>query len=228
MAATALTAAASLTTVELPFHVHWDVVGLAAVLVIGYAYGISRLSERHAPIGEPAVSRQQMVLFSLGIASFLFVRTWPFHDIGESSLFTFHMIEHLTIALVVPPLLMLGTPWWLMRLLVRPILPVPVIGPIPDIPRLPPFRRMGYLFLQSLVPTIPASFMTLATAPIYPIYEELPRLWGFSVLNDQITAGLIMKFGGAFILWLAIGITFFQWAAEEERHAIGYVPNPSP
>ena len=32
------------------------------------------------------------------------------HDIGDQSLFLFHMIEHLLLALAVPPMLLLGTP----------------------------------------------------------------------------------------------------------------------
>ncbi len=111
----------------------------------------------------------------------------------------FHFGAHA--ALLVTALLM----WW------------PVIGPIPDLPRLAPLPRMGYLFLQSLVPTIPASFLTLAEGVVYKSYETLPRVWGLSVHDDQVIAGLIMKLGGGAVLWLAIAITFFRWFAEEER-----------
>ena len=180
------------------------------------------------------------------------------------------MVEHLVLALGVPPALLKGTPWWLLRLLVRPILPVlrvatkpivalitfnavlalehapaavtlmvenqfahmllhvalfatatlmwwPVIGPIPDLPKMPPFMAMGYLFIQSLVPTIPASFLTFADKPVYTVYETLPRLWGISAHTDQVVAGLIMKIGGGFLLWTVIAVIFFKWAGEEER-----------
>jgi putative membrane protein len=76
---------------------------------------------------------------------------------------------------------------------------------------------MGYLFLQSLIPTIPASFLTFADEPVFPVYETLPRLWGLSVLDDQLIAGLIMKIGGGAVLWTAIAVIFFKWAFEEER-----------
>lgn len=112
-------------------------------------------------------------------------------------------LAHLSIhgALMVTGALM----WW------------PVIGPIPDTPTLPPFVAMGYLFVQSLVPTIPASFLTFADTPVYTIYETLPRLWGISPLDDQVVSGLIMKIGGGIILWTAITVIFFKWAFEEER-----------
>lgn len=265
-------AVAATTAEVLSFHVHWDVIGLTAFLAVGYAYGIRRLAPLYAPRSEPAVTRRQQIAWYSGVALLFLVSGWPVHDIGSGSLFTFHMIEHMVMALVVPPLLLYGMPWWLLRRIVLPVLPVvrfltkplialvvfnavlaaihapfvvefmvtnepahflihaaflvsavfmwwPVIGPIPDLPRLEPFPRMGYLFLQSLVPTVPASFMTLAGKPIYSVYETMPRLWGFDVVADQTVAGLIMKLGGGAILWIAIAWTYFAWAAEEERLA---------
>ncbi len=93
----------------------------------------------------------------------------------------------------------------------------PVIGPIPDTAKLAPPAAMGYLFLQSLVPTVPASFLTFASAPVYDAYVGLPRLWGLSVLDDQLIAGLLMKVGGGVILWTAIAFIWFRWANEEAR-----------
>ena len=252
------------------FHVHWDVFGVVAALAIGYWYGLRRLAPLHAPAGEPAVTGRRIAWFVSGLVLFAAARSWPIHDIGDQSLFSFHMIEHLILALAVPPMLLRGVPPWLMRLLVMPILPVvrfltrplvalvifntvlasihapgviqlmleseaahlgihlglivaallmwwPVIGPVPDLPRLTPFMAMGYLFLQSLVPTVPASFLTFASAPVYDAYANLPRLWGLSVLDDQLIAGLLMKVGGGLILWTVITVIWFRWAAEEER-----------
>lgn len=253
------------------FHLHLDVLGLVFGGAIFYEYGIRRLAATHAPRGEAPVTRRQRILFYSGLATLLIVSGWPLHDIGESSLFIFHMIEHLGISLVAPPLLLYGTPWWLIRLVVRPVLPVlkiltkpvvalvafnatlalihvpaileqmllsglfhfvahavlfgtailmwwPIVGPIPDLPRLEPFQRMGYLFLQSLVPTVPATFLTLGDAPLYPIYETFPRLWGLSAYTDQVIAGLIMKLGGGMLLWGFIAGVFFTWWAEEQRY----------
>ena len=86
---------------------------------------------------------------------------------------------------------------------------------------------MGYLFLQSLVPTIPASFMTLGETPLYEIYTTFPRLWGIDVMTDQIIAGLIMKIGGGLILWVAIAWVFFSWYERrtEVRDGAGVVPS---
>ena len=263
-------AAASVGLDAFPFHVHLELIGVGVAIAVGYVYGLRRLAQRYAPKGEPAVTGRQIAWFVSGLVLLIGVEGWPIHDIGEGSLLSVHMFEHLVIGLIVPPMLLKGTPWWLLRLLVMPILPLlrvltkpvvalilfngtlafmhapamvdlslrnefahflihaslivtstlmwwPVLGPIPDLPKLPPFMAMGYLFVQSLVPTIPASFLTFGDRPLYHIYETLPRLWGVSALDDQVIAGLIMKVGGGLILWTAITVIFFKWAGESER-----------
>jgi putative membrane protein len=93
----------------------------------------------------------------------------------------------------------------------------PVMSPLPEMPPLRAPVQMFYLFLQSLVPTIPASFLTFGTRPLYPVYATFPRIWGFGVLTDQLVAGLIMKIVGGLILWGVIAAIFFRWGAREER-----------
>ena len=255
-----------------PWHVHPEVLGIAVALIIGYVYAIRRRGPRFAPPDQPAVTRSQIVWFVVAIGSYAMVELTPVHDIGAGSLYSVHMVEHLVLTLVFPPAMLFAIPSWLMRLIVRPILPVlrmltkpvvafvlfnvmvalthvpsivtaivttelvhlgvhlalvgtaffmwwPVIGPLPEIPRLQPFPAMGYLFLQSLVPTIPASFLTFADSAVYRIYAELPKLWGIDTVTDQTVGGLIMKVGGGLILWTAIAVIFFRWAADEERSA---------
>jgi putative membrane protein len=94
---------------------------------------------------------------------------------------------------------------------------MPVLSPLPEIPRLPWLPRMIFLFLQSIVPTVPASFLTFGDSPLYKFYEDLPHIWGVSTLEDQQIAGLIMKIGAGLFLWAMIAVIFFRWAAEEER-----------
>ncbi|HEX2192991.1 MAG TPA: cytochrome c oxidase assembly protein [Acidimicrobiales bacterium] len=94
---------------------------------------------------------------------------------------------------------------------------VPVASPLREVPRATPPMQMLYLFLQTVVPTVPASFLTFGHDPLYKVYETFPRLWGISALTDQQTAGLIMKIGGGFFLWTVIAVIFFRWYAREER-----------
>ncbi|MFN8556668.1 MAG: cytochrome c oxidase assembly protein [Dehalococcoidia bacterium] len=95
----------------------------------------------------------------------------------------------------------------------------PVLSPMAELPRLSPPFQMVYLFVQSLVPTVLASFITFARDVVYPFYAEAPRLWGVSALDDQLVAGLIMKIGGGLILWFVITGVFFTWVSRENRKA---------
>jgi putative membrane protein len=94
---------------------------------------------------------------------------------------------------------------------------MPVASPLPEIRRIKPPAQMLYLFLQTIVPTVPASFLTFNDRPLYGIYAEFPRLWGISALTDQQSAGLIMKIVGGLFLWSVIAVIFFRWYQHEEQ-----------
>jgi putative membrane protein len=92
----------------------------------------------------------------------------------------------------------------------------PVLSPLPEFPALSPPGQMLYLFFQSLAPTIPASFLTFGTRPLYPVYIDFPRIWGIDALSDQLIAGLVMKLIGGAILWVVIAVVFFRWGQQEQ------------
>ena len=96
----------------------------------------------------------------------------------------------------------------------------PVMSPLPEMPALAPPGQMLYLFLQSLAPTIPASFLTFGHSPLYPVYATFPRIWGIDALNDQLLAGLIMKLVGGLLLWIVIATIFFRWYNQEQRDGL--------
>lgn len=91
---------------------------------------------------------------------------------------------------------------------------LPVLGPLPEL-RLSPPAQMVYLFLMSIIPTIPAGWLTFADNPVYPAYDTVDRLWGIGVVDDQQAAGFVMKIVGGFFLWGLIAVRFFRWAAAE-------------
>lgn len=255
-----------------PFHVHLDVLVLVAVLEGGYLWALARLRPPGLGSGEPAASRRQVAWYTVGVATLLVAAAWPVHDLGEQYLLSAHMVQHLIISLLVPPMLLLGVPAWLLRRVValaplrwvtrhltRPFValvlfnfvivithwPVlvdlmlrhhslhlaghavlfgsatlmwwPVVDPLPETPGLSHPGKMLYLFLQSIVPTVPASFLTFGSAPLYRFYAEAPRIWGLSVMTDQTIAGLVMKLVGGLILWVVIAVVFFRWYGEEQQ-----------
>ena len=253
------------------WHPHPDVWAFVFLLGFGYWYEVRRIGP-HLDAEGPPVTRRQAAVYTAGVLSLWAVSDWPFHDIAEQHLFLFHMVEHMVIALVSAPLLIAGTPPWLLRrILAHPrLLPalrpltrplaafflfngilvgihwpqmvdlmlssgvyhflihalllaaalvmwIPVLSPVPELKRLPPPLRMLYLFVHSLLPTVPASFLTFGREPLYEVYAAAPRLWGIDVMTDQTLAGLVMKLGGGAILWGVIAVLWFRWYAYEQR-----------
>lgn len=96
----------------------------------------------------------------------------------------------------------------------------PVLNRNPDLPRLGEVGRMVYIFLQSIMPTVPAAFFTFAEGAIYDFYAEAPRPWDISAVSDQQLAGAIMKVWGGLILWTIIAVMFFRWTARDEKERL--------
>ena len=213
------------------------------------------------------VERRRKGFYLLAVGFLWLASDWPMHDISEEHLYSVHMVQHLLITLVVPPLLLLATPEWLARRVVDPARPLarrllrpivvgvtfnvvvaithipwvvntsatngvfhytahlvlfvtaiamwlPVCGPFAEL-RLQPLTKMFYLFAMSVLPTVPAGFLTFAQTPIYEAYDTPLRLWGVTVANDQQMAGLIMKIVGGIYLWTIIAGVFFRWSARQ-------------
>ena len=100
-----------------PFNPHYDVLILVAALLAGYLYAVQRIGPYKVAEGAAPVTTRQMAWFFGGVAALFVAAWWPIHDLAEESMFTFHMIEHLIIGLVVPPMLLLGTPRWLAEMI---------------------------------------------------------------------------------------------------------------
>ena len=111
----------------------------------------------------------------------------------------FHLLVH--VVLVVSAIMM----WW------------PILSTVPELPRLSYPLQMAYLFLQSLLPAVLASFITFSDGVVYRFYGEAPRIWGLSPIDDQQIAGGLMKLVGSLILWGFIAVAFFRWYQGEQR-----------
>ncbi len=88
---------------------------------------------------------------------------------------------------------------------------MPVFGPFAEW-RMPSPLAVGYLFVMSLLPTVPASWLIFADGSVYDVYDTPLRLWGVSVTSDQQAAGVVMKLVGGFYLWTVMAAIFFRWA----------------
>jgi len=91
---------------------------------------------------------------------------------------------------------------------------MPVVSPLPELRASYP-GQMIFLFLNSVLPTVPGGFLTFAEAPLYRVYDHPIRAFGISAVDDQQAAGLIMKLGGGIIIWSLIAFLFFRWVMSE-------------
>lgn len=157
-----------------------------------------------APLGRPSVLAiakrltHPVVAFGIFNSVLLLTHLPPTVDLALSSEW-FHFFVHAT--LVMAAILM----WW------------PVLSPIPELPRLSYGGQMAYLFLQSLLPAVLASFVTFSDRVVYEKYAAAPRIWGLSAIADQQIAGGIMKILGTAILWSFIGVAFFKWYDQDQK-----------
>lgn len=62
---------------------------------------------------------RQVSYFSIGVLVFFIADNGPIHDLSENFLFSAHMLQHILLAFVVSPLLIIGTPGWLLSPLLK-------------------------------------------------------------------------------------------------------------
>ena len=249
---------------SLYWQLHPDVIALCVALLAGYWYAVTRLRSRISDAGR--VKRSQAALFVAGVLVIYVASSSPLHELSEDYLASMHMVQHMGYTLIAPPLLIAGTPGWLLRaplrwkqvfriarLVTLPLVAFaafnavtllthlpstvnialthhwfhfavhvslvltallmwwPILSPIQELPRLSYPLQMGYLFVQSLIPSVLAAFMTFSTGVFYEYYATAPRVWGLTPIEDQQFAGFVMKILGSLILWGFIAYAFFKW-----------------
>ncbi len=99
------------------WHAHPSII--LGLLAFGGAYllGVGPLRQRYR-LGPP-VEGWRVSVFLLGVLVLMGALLSPIHDLGERYLFSFHMLQHMLLMLVFPPLVLIGTPPWLLRPLLR-------------------------------------------------------------------------------------------------------------
>jgi len=251
-------------------------VWLLVLAVIFFGFWAKRIGPKVLPAGTPIATTPQKICFVVAVLLLYLAADWPVHDIAEEHLYFVHMIQHVVITLIVPPLFLLALPSWLARLIIleggygskiirrlsHPITAalifnglsalthwtsvvqwsyesgifhyfvhltlfisgllmwMPVVSPLKEL-RISPPGQMLYLFLISVIPTIPSAWLTFAEGTVYKHYDDGFEMWGISVVTDQQAAGAIMKIIGGFYLWGIILVKFFRYTSKirsENQH----------
>ena len=104
-----------------PLWLAWNlsptlIIGLG-LLIGGYLYAVGPLARRER--WPERASRRQIVAFLSGAAVLVLALLSPLDALGDTYLFSAHMVQHLLIAIVAPPLLLLGVPAPLWERIVR-------------------------------------------------------------------------------------------------------------
>lgn len=250
-----------------PWSWRWQAYPGVWLFVLALA-GAYRLLRRRFPETDRPKFRAWM--FGLGVAVLWIALDWPVGALGAGYLASVHMVQYLLIALVAPPLLLMGLPRGfyealgrgraepLVRVVSHPIVAIalfvaamawthwppvvdtlmvtqsgsflldliwllsgivfwwPVVAPVPDRGWLQEPGKVAYLIVATLVNTGVFAYLTFSPLPLYATYELAPPVSGLSTRDDQLLAGLLMKMGGAVILWTAISILFFRWYRRSE------------
>jgi putative membrane protein len=93
------------------------VIGIAA---LGALYIWASYRMRRSP------TDAQKIFFVSGLLVMFATLNGPIHDLSDDYLFSAHMVQHLLLTLAIPPLLLAGTPGWMLR----PIFSVRGIRPV--------------------------------------------------------------------------------------------------
>jgi putative membrane protein len=121
-----------------------------------YVWGIGPLRRRRN-LGPPVPPARRLA-FASALLVLLLSLNGPMHDLSDYYLFSVHMVQHLLLTLVFPPLLIWGTPGWLLRPLLRP----PAVLPVARVVTRP--------LLAAAIFTL-----TLAVWHLTPFYELMMR-----------------------------------------------------
>lgn len=101
----------------LHWHAHPEVLIGTILIQTAYLIGVGpirgkfNLSDSHAP--------QQTFYFSTGVLLIFLSLSSPLHILSDDYLFSAHMLQHVIITLISPPLLIIGTPNWLIEPIFR-------------------------------------------------------------------------------------------------------------
>ena len=105
------------TPYEFSWALHPSVIIGTGLLGALYFWGIGPLRRRKG-LGPPAAP-WQVASFSAALVVLLVSLNGPIHDLSDYYLFSIHMVQHLVLTLLFPPLLIAGIPGWLLSPLLR-------------------------------------------------------------------------------------------------------------
>lgn len=153
-------------------------VGLIYLQVL-YLVGVGPVRKRFK-LAPKFPTRQAVIFTSAVVLLFLSLQS-PLHTLGDGYLFSAHMVQHLMLTLVCAPMLLIGTPSWL----VRPLLRV----------------RPAAAVLKMVTNWLPAFLVY----NFILVFSHLPALYDFALRNETAHSIQHMAYlGTAILVWWSI------------------------
>jgi len=84
--------------------------------------GLVLLGGLYVFLGGLAAPRRRVASFAAALGVLALALNGPLHNLSDGYLFSAHMVQHLLLMLLFPPLLLYGTPAWVARPFIRPAL----------------------------------------------------------------------------------------------------------
>jgi len=96
----------------------------------------------------------------------------------------------------------------------------PLIQPVPMRRKLTGLQPVAYIGTAKAGLAALGIFLTWSTTAIYPYYEDMPRIWGLSPIEDQNVAGVIMMAEQSVTLALVLVALFIRMLAQSETEQL--------
>lgn len=92
-----------------------------------------------------------------------------------------------------------------------------LLSPIRSRISIGPFGPVVYMLATKLLVGLLGIGITFAPNPLYSFYEDAPRVWGLSALDDQAVAGAIMAIEQSVVMGIVLAVLFVKALEESER-----------
>ncbi|MDT3683122.1 MAG: cytochrome c oxidase assembly protein [Truepera sp.] len=162
-------------------YLNWQLepvlLGMIAASATAYYLAVGPLRRRIAP-GEPYPTKHAIV-FGIGLLALFLNEGSPLHDLAERYLLSAHMAQHLILTYAIAPILLAGTPAWLLRATLAN-------------------RRMLPIMRVVLNPLMTFVVFSLALA----VYH-LPAFYDLSISNTSLhhSVHIILLFASLMVWW---------------------------
>jgi putative membrane protein len=245
---------------------NWDLTLNLVFIAVAIMYLLVTGPLRHRfPETEP-VSGKTKFFFLTGLIVYYFSAGSPLNLLAHE-LFSMHMLQMSLQYIVLPPLLLLGIPAWMLRPLIkihwiraigkfftRPLVILfvfngllslyhfpyifdlimssqvlhivshtillftalcmwwPVVCPVPELDRMKPLLKLGFLVAHGVLLTPACALIMFADTVLFDYYASASKYVSvISLRDDEQLGGIIMKIIQEVVYITAIGFVFVQW-----------------